>query len=207
VSSGRFFRRGIGLAITENANIVTGDDPSMRLLKILLLSVALVVFGGRASAAETATEYELKAAFLFNFARFVEWPTAPESAFDICVIGEDPFGSVLDRTVEKKVVHDQPLVARRVEDSKHLDGCRILFVAVADEEQERTILRAAAAHDILTVGEKPDFAERGGMIELGIEEKRIRIEINLAAVERSKLKVSSQLLKLAKIVDGGSVVP
>ena len=154
------------------------------------------------AADESFGEYEVKAAFLYNFARFVEWPDpapAAEEPVEICVLGEDPFGEVLDRTIAKKKVRGHPVVARRIEGPDDAATCRIVFVS-ASEERLRPTLETLAREQTLTVGEDDDFTKQGGMIKFLLDERRVRLEINVDALERAGLKASSQLLRVARVV-------
>jgi hypothetical protein len=143
-------------------------------------------------------EYQLKAAFLLNFARFTEWPASadgpPGRPLTICLLGDDPFGPLLDSTVAGKNANGRPLAVRRLGKSDAPAGCEILFVSKPD------LLRPAAGQPILTVGESSGFARAGGAVGFFLEDNRIRFEINLDVVQRAGLKVSSRLLDLARVV-------
>jgi hypothetical protein len=147
-------------------------------------------------------EYQVKAAYLSNFGKFVEWParSGREETFNVCVIGEDPFGAALDAALEGETVDRAPIVARRIQKADDAAGCRILFIGSLENNQLRAVLATAGRSNILTVGESPDFTRRGGIIQFVLEGSKIRFEINLAAAQRSGLKLSSELLKLAVAV-------
>ena len=150
------------------------------------------------------TEYQIKAAFLYNFARFVEWPASalPDSARALIlgILGEDPFGPEIDRIVEGKTVNGRRLEIRRLKDTDSLNGCHILFVSTSEGRRLPRILEALRLLPVLTVGDFESFAGRGGIIDFVLEENRIRFEINQEAAERAGLKISSKLLKLATLV-------
>ena len=154
--------------------------------------------------AKPATEYEIKAAFLYNFARYVEWP--PDrlppmgEAFVFTVLGEDPFGDLLDAIIRDRTLHDRPLTVRRVTRVEDVGESQILFISRSEADALPQILERLATAPILTVGESPQFAERGGMIRFRREGERIGFDINVVSTERAGLRVSSQLLKLARIV-------
>jgi hypothetical protein len=156
---------------------------------------------------EAAREYQVKAAFLFNFLQFVTWPsdTCPTSGgpFVIGVLGDDPFGSTLDRIVSGETVRNRPLVIERYDEVEEVGRCQILFISDSEEEGLDTILAALAGRSILTVGETEDFAERSGIIALALAESRVRLRINPAAAEAANLSISSQLLRLADVVRTG----
>ena len=153
---------------------------------------------------KAAGEYEIKAAFLYNFARYVEWPPErlpPASEpFVVTVLGEDPFGETLDALVRDRTIHDRRLTVRRVTRVEDVGNSQILFISRSEAEDLPRILQRLEAAPILTVGETPQFAERGGMIRFRREGERIGFDINVASTERAGLRVSSQLLKLARIV-------
>ena len=157
-----------------------------------------------ARAGETGIEeYQIKAAFLFNFAKFVEWPAqafkSADSPIEICVLGPDPFGSSLDKAVEGKAVGNRRFVIREVRDAPQAGECHILFVSAAGWAQSRAVLRDIKKCCVLTVGETGEFIAGGGMINLRLEEARVRMEINPDAAERAGLRISSKLLSLAEI--------
>jgi hypothetical protein len=148
-------------------------------------------------------EYEVKAAFLFNFAKFVEWP--PESfrehdALAICVFGEDPFGGILESTVAGEKLGGRPLQVRQVERASELKSCQIVFISQSERERVPEILAGLRGANVLTVGENGRFAEQGGMVRFFLEANRVRFEINLDALERTRLLVSSKLLRVARVV-------
>jgi hypothetical protein len=174
----------------------------------LALTVALAGGAPRAAAQPVAAEYEVKAAFLFNFAKFVEWPPEAFAQTDdtlvIGVVGTDPFGPTLDRLVENKQVHGKRLVARRFADANSITSCQILFVSASESTRAGPVLETAKARFMLTVGETDDFLDQGGMISLRLAENRVRFEVNSTAAEEARLRISSQLLKLAVRVVSGS---
>jgi hypothetical protein len=175
--------------------------PALRALLLLLVVTTLTASG--AAAQPTASEYEVKAAFLYNFARFVEWPEGLSgSPFVIGVFGEDPFGSVLDQTVGGKRVGGSELVVRRFRSLESLEPCRILFVGAGEQGRFAQVVAALHGAPVLTIGESEGFLERGGMINLRLEGQKVRFEINAGEAERAGLKISSQLLKLAIRVVG-----
>jgi hypothetical protein len=154
----------------------------------------------RKPQSEGFAEYDIKAAFLLNFTRFVTWPAPPAeraaSPFAICVFGNDPFGNVLDRTVASETVGSRPLVVRRIR--KWPDSCDVLFLPAA-ESSEASVL-TQVGKDVLTVGESSDFLADGGMIRFIVEDRRVRFDISRGAVGRSALKMSSRLMEVARAV-------
>jgi hypothetical protein len=166
----------------------------------------VLCLAARFSAAQSATEYQVKAAFLFNFAKFVEWP--PSSFHDgsaplqICVLGRDPFGEVLREITREKTVNGHKLEVRGVVDLQVARACHILFIAFSERTRLKQIFEALQGSYALTVGDAKDFAEQGGMINFVLQDDRVQFEVSRTAVEQSGLKISSKLLAVAKVVIG-----
>jgi len=182
----------------------------MRRLPHLVAILAAAVLTPEAplrAQSKAAGEYDIKAAFLYNFARYVEWPAGrlppAGEAFVFTVLGEDPFGEALDAMIRGRTIHDRPLTVRRVARIEDVGDSQILFISRSEVEDLPRILQRLEAAPILTVGETPQFAERGGMIRFRRDGERIAFDINVASAERAGLRVSSQLLKLARIVGAG----
>jgi hypothetical protein len=178
----------------------------------LLAACALLLLAPRAACAEaTAKEYQVKAAFLFNFARFAEWPatafaddTAP---IRIGILGDDPFGAALDDTVRDEVVRGRKLEVRRARQAKDLADCQLVFVSRSEQERQAEILAALGQRPVLTVSDIEHFAGHGGVIGFYLEGNKVRFEIDPANAQRQQVKLSAQLLRLGRIVgpvpDGG----
>jgi len=149
-------------------------------------------------------EYQVKAAFLYNFANFVEWPAkAFQDSNDplvIGILGNDNLADITDRMVRNKTVNGRKLVVKRFQKPKDICKCHILFLSSSEKNQQRTILKSLEGANTLTVGETDDFTRCGGMINL-ITESRVRLEINVAAARKCSLTISSKLLRLAKVVE------
>lgn len=159
---------------------------------------------GSTSGQQAASEYQVKAAFLFNFGKFVQWPqssfTNPQAPFWVCVLGEDPFGSALDDTLRGKAIDAHPVSVTRIKDAVSARGCQIVFVSASEKARLPAILGSLRAWNALVVGESEGFAASGGGIQFLLEENRVRFAINPDAIRRAGLQVSSRLLALAKIV-------
>jgi uncharacterized protein DUF4154 len=149
-------------------------------------------------------EYDLKAAFLFNFARFVEWPAdafaAATTPIVIGVLGNDPFGASLDTLVAGETVRNRPLLVRRYRSVESVDACHVLFISASEAGQLDHIARVIGRRSILTVGETKDFAARAGIVGFELAQRRLRLRINLAAATDARLTISSKLLRQAQIV-------
>lgn len=169
----------------------------MEILKRALLLVLLLP--GLASA--QAPEYDLKAAFLFNFAKFVEWP---ESAFageraplTLCVHGEDPFGSTLDEVVQGERVGERSLLVQRPDSLDDLGGCHVLFVSRSEKERLGELMAQVQGKPVLTVADMDGFLRAGGVINFILESGKVRFLIDQEAAKRSGLAISSKLMRLA----------
>lgn len=162
---------------------------------------ALVAAPGLGAQASKPTEYQVKAAYLYNFGRFIEWPAkgaaAKRDSFAICVLGRDPFGYVLDATVARETIDGMSVVAKRILRPQEAGDCRILFISSSEEAQLKEILAGVDKTGVLTVSDTPRFSRRGGMVEFVLQDNRVRFEVNLTAAEQAGLTLSSQLLKLA----------
>lgn len=155
---------------------------------MLAASLALAIAGG-----EIRQEYQVKAAFLFNFLRFVEWPGgASKAPWVIGVLGNDPFGDALDKAVRGKTVNGRKVEVRRYDEPEEVKDCEILFIG----DYQRTGIPTEPG--VLTVGESPGFLKSGGAISFYLEDHRVRFEISPAAARAAGLHVSAQLLKLGR---------
>jgi hypothetical protein len=169
--------------------------------------MAIAVSGGAPDqAAGESVEYEVKAAFLYNFAKFVEWPVDAlgdqEAPLCIGIVGEDPFGEVIDRSIKRQSVHSRLITVKRFEKPEDLEPCHILFIDYSDSKRLKETLEGVEGTPVLTVGESDRFTRLGGVIRFFIARNRVRFEINNDVAEQSGLKLSSKLLKVAKVVGG-----
>lgn len=169
----------------------------------LLLALAMIP-GIAAAQEESAGEYELKAAMLFNLTRFVEWPPSafadPQASIVLCILGRDPFGSSLTSLVSKQTGNGRPVQIRHPQNDKDVRGCHVLYISSSERKTTAQIFLTLKGAGVLTVGEMTQFAARGGMIQFSLEEQHVRFDINLSAAERANLKISAKLLSLARIV-------
>ena len=180
---------------------------SIRWLKACL-GVALVgaawSISVRPMAADVPGEYDVKAAFILNFARFTEWPensfTDRSSPLVIAVVGDDPFGGTLGRVIADKAINSHPLTVRKATAAADFTGVNVLFLSGSERSRAQDILRRIKTASILTVSDIDDFCAMGGIIHLTNEQQRIRFEVNLVAAQRAGLNISSKLLGLARAV-------
>jgi len=153
--------------------------------------------------AEPALEFEVKAAFLLNFTKFVEWPpsafAAADSPMAICIVGKDPFGRVLDDVVQGEAVNGRKIVVQRLSAMPPPQTCQLVYFAGLEKEPRGKL--SSVGPGVLTVGEGDDFTRAGGMIGFVIENRRVRFDINRAAAEGASLKLSSKLLSVARFVE------
>ncbi len=157
-----------------------------------------------AAQEQSAGEYELKAAVLYNLTQFVQWPSSndpdPRAPFQLCVLGWDPFGNSLTSITANKSVNGRPLAVRRLRTSSEVRACNVLYISSSERQSIVPTLASLKSASVLTVGEMSHFADRGGMVQFTLEEKRVRFDINLDAASNAGLKISSRLLVLARIV-------
>jgi hypothetical protein len=151
--------------------------------------------------------YEVKAAFLYKFARFAEWPPAAfdraDSPLAICIFGPDPFSGALERTVAGESVNGRPITILRPGRSQELRKCHLVFFSQPDRSRLVEQLQGLMHFPVVTVGETADFLEKGGVIRLVVEQNRVHVEVNLQALDRNPVKLSSKLLRIARLVRWG----
>ena len=176
---------------------------SVRRCRILQVSVLLCCLAMTAGA-QPADEYQVKGAFLFNFAKFVEWPASTfpraDTPLQICVLGEDPFGPEFEQSISEKIVQGHRVEVAHPDGASHARTCQILFIAGSERRRIPEILRQLKGTSTLTVGDTPAFAQMGGIINFVLDQNRVRFEINLEAAELAHLKLSARLLNVAKLV-------
>ncbi len=169
-----------------------------RLAVTCAMAVALVT--GNAVTAADPPEYQVKAAMLYNVAKFVDWQEAQTDApLQVCVFGKNPFGAALD-SLRGKVVHGRQLNVRQVSRPDEIGACQILFISSSERRSLPAILAKGALAGVLTVSDMERFATTGGVVGFVEVEGKIRMEVNLEAAQQAGLKIGSQLLKLARIV-------
>lgn len=168
----------------------------------LFLSAMLAAVAVPAQS-ESPGEYDVKAVFLFNFARFVEWPSSSSaqtnSQIVIGILGNDPFGSALDRAVQDETIRDQPIVIRRARRIEDLPACHLLYINLPDSSRLPSVLASLKKRGVLTVGEGEAFTRLGGIIGFRTKQNRVRFLINLEAAESEGFRISAKLLKVADL--------
>lgn len=170
---------------------------------LLCLSMAARAFPQSSDSGESS-EYLIKAGFIYNFAQLVQWPAGTfaqaDSPIVIGIFGTDPFGGIIDRVIENKKLEGRSLVVRRLKRGTPVRDCNILFVSASEAAHLDEVIQSTKGMPILTVGETPGFAVRGGIINLTLEGNKVRFEVNIDAAKQANLNISSRLLALARIV-------
>jgi len=183
--------------------------PSLLRLGSIVIFLGLLYFihlvnPAQVHAQEALSEYQVKAAYLFNFLKFVEWPDEsfadPIAPIVIGVVGEDPFGNALPQVIIGKTVQGRDLVIRIYHAGEDLRGAHILFISASERKRLPMILSSLRGSNVLTVADTTGFLDAGGMIQFLNENGRVRFAVNVDATARAKLKMSSKLLSLAKVV-------
>lgn len=180
---------------------------------VKLISVWIAIVGlaiGSANAQKAPSEYEIKAAFLYNFIKFVEWPptafAAKDSPIIIGVLGNDPFfdagssANYLELAIAGKSIEERKVIVRRLARTESLKECQLLFVSASEKSRLKEILDGLRGSNVLTVSETENFCELGGIINFIKQAGKVRFEINPGVAEQGQLKISSRLLNVAKIV-------
>ena len=176
-----------------------------RLIVAVLLCLSMAL-GASAQSPDSgaSSEYLIKAGFIYNFAQLVQWPPAAFSQADspivIGILGTDPFGEIIDRVVQNKKLDGRSLLVKRLKRGAPLKDCNILFVGSSEAAHLDEVLQSTKNVPILTIGEMPGFAVRGGIINLTVEGNKVRFEVNIEAAKQANLNISSRLLALARII-------
>ena len=182
-------------------------DRPLKALGVLLALFGLLTGTRYVSAGETALrEYQVKALFLFNFAKYVEWPPVcfeqTNTPIRIGIIGESNFGDDLNKAVAGKRIGGREITVRQMEKDGDLGHCHILFISSSEKKRLGEILSRVSSMPILTVGESEQFTQQGGIINFIKKEGKVRLEIDCDAARRTKLQLSSKLLSVADVVKG-----
>ncbi|MGO9439664.1 MAG: YfiR family protein [Terriglobales bacterium] len=171
---------------------------------VLAIGAVFLIVVQRQGQAQRPSRDDVQAAYLYNFGKFVRWPNAERTPVVVCVAGEDPVGKTIAKLLEGEQIEGRPLAERNVDGPGHVGDCSILYVGAGEQEREDSYLAAAEGKPILTVGAAPDFLAHGGMIQFVMVEDHVRFSVNLDAVNRHRVALSSELLKVAVAVTGKS---
>lgn len=177
----------------------------LMLVAVCLFSVSIV-----AGQESKVSEYQVKATYLYNFSRFVEWPeqagpATQSDTFLICVLGDNPFGSTLNDLVANESIEGRSVETKQVLTPADAAKCRVLFISLSEEGRLKTILSGLRKSSVLTVSDLPRFVEKGGMIQFVLEDNHVRFQVNATTAKRAGLVMSSELLKLAVSVSPNSI--
>jgi len=175
----------------------------LRLLFFFCLSVAASWAQHPVTAQGQPSEYQVKAAFLYHFAKFVEWPVSrlEKPGFVVCLIGEDPFGADLEKILGNKMINDQAILIERIAKPEAIAGCHLLFVSRSEFGRLGEVVTVSRRNHVLTVGETAAFTEGGGIVAFVLEENKVRFAVNQRSSLKSGLKISSKLLRLGLKVE------
>jgi hypothetical protein len=196
-------------AVVRRCGLLRGDDRrhSAVLRWLLASAVTLIFIPAQSGAQSTPDEYRLKAAFVYRFPQFVEWPASAlqgARTVDLCVLQPNPFGSQLEQLVTGESLSGLPLRVRVIKTVEAIQGCHALFASARSEVAEAA-LKAVAGRPILTVGESDHFLDAGGIIALKVVDRRVRFDVNAANAQKAGLRISAQLLNLAATIRGGGL--
>ena len=168
-------------------------------------AIILGILLGAGARAQEANEYQVKAAFLYNFAKFVEWPPQafknPSDPIVIGVLGQNPFGDALARAVAGKALGGRAFQVREISNAQQAAGCQIVFISSSERKRLGALLLGIGNAAVLTVGETDNFAAAGGIINFKIDGGSVRLQINVEAARKAQLRISAKLLSLAEIVE------
>ena len=177
---------------------------------LIALIAGVFVWTVAAAQSDQPSEYEVKAAFLFNFTKFVEWPenafTNPRAPIVIGVIGDDPFGESLVHIVEGQQAQGRSIEVVKYRHGDELRRCHVLFISASERQRTEQILASLHQASVLTVSDMDGFAEAGGAIQFVIQENRVRFVVNLDVATQNKLRVSAKLLALARVINRSEAV-
>jgi len=179
---------------------ILGRAGKLNIFKIWVLFLVLICFALSTGKAGTFREYQIKAAFIYNFIKFIEWPNQKAfDTFNICILGKDPFGEAID-ILKGKRVKGWKIKILRMNSLEKAESCQVIFISPSEASSLKEILSFFKNKPILTISEIPGFIEKGGIINFIIINNKIRFEINDKVAREGGLKISSKLLRLARKV-------
>lgn len=171
---------------------------------MLLAALPILILTASFPEAQAPTESQVKAAYVFNFLKFVEWPDDPlgdpHAKWVVGFVGDSPVGEDFARIFDEKQVLGRDLQIKKIQDAGGMRACNILFIGQSERKRLPSILSALRGSSVLTVSDIDAFVESGGMIQLYVEDTRVRMAVDVSATTRARLKVSSKMLLLARVV-------
>ena len=175
-----------------------------RSARAAVVAVCLVALSHSSWAGDSRPVDVVKEALIYNFTKFVQWDPSPAAfpgrRFRLCILGKDRFGEAFDRKLAERTIGGKPIMVLRANDLAQLETCNLLFVSSSEEAALSKVIGSTVGSPVLTIGETQGFFDAGGIIRLVVENNKVRFDINAAAAKRAGLKISSQLLKLARDV-------
>jgi hypothetical protein len=178
---------------------------TVRFIAVCMICAALALPSqAQTGNSSDSSEYLIKAGFTYNFAKLMQWPASsfpqPDSPIVIGILGNDPFESTLDAVLAGKKVNDRGFVVKHLKWGTDIKGCNILYVSTSEAAHLDEVFHMLKGLPILTIGQMPDFARRGGIINFVLEDDKVRFEVNVEAAKQADINISSRLLALAKII-------
>ncbi len=179
------------------------------ILLSLFFLAALVSLSKLSFAQDNSIEYKIKAGYLYNFTKFISWPENESETFNLCIIGKDPFGSIID-PIEKRTVKNKPIRLYRLKSIAEAKYCHIIYFGGSNQHLSKIdlalsgILTVGSIENSLTVGETKKFSQAGGMFAFFLKEGKVKLLINQQALKKSNLEVSAKLMEIADIYEGES---
>lgn len=171
---------------------------------LLFLLLGLLAFPGTTARAQRGEDDRVKALFLYNLAKFIEWPTTvSRDTISIGIVGSDYLGAALNQTVNGRTINGRGIVVKRISDARGAQDCHMLIISGVDPKKLRSVLDAVRGASVLTVGDSDAFSTLGGIIQFKTTGAKVHFLVNLDAAERAHLRISSKLLGLSQIVRGG----
>lgn len=184
----------------------TAGRPAALLLRCGAVSLMLILSLPRVAAQARPSQYDVEAAYLLDFGRFTELSTSSpaqrRTTFDVCILGRDPIGPTIDKLAANETVENHPIRVLHGISPSQARTCAIAFISTREPDEIRQDLDLLAGADVLTVGDSPDFLNVGGMIQFVVDKNHVRFAVNLDAVRKTHLVLSSQLLRVALYVSG-----
>jgi hypothetical protein len=164
-------------------------------------------FSSQTIAQGSRIEYKIKAGYLYNFTKFIAWPENKSTTFNLCILGKDPFGSIIN-PIEKRTVHNKPIRLYRYQTISEIKHCHIVYLGVSEDKWGNSdlsfsgVLTITSLEQALTVSDSRQITQAGGMISFFLEEGKVKLLVNLQALRKSGLEVSAKLLEVADIYQG-----
>jgi YfiR/HmsC-like len=194
-----------------NQRVPGEQGASVKILRhigaVIGIAVLCIAFPATPASAQSVTDDQVKAAYIFNFAKFIEWPSqvfaAKDAPMNFCVLGRSPVVDELDSSIGGKSVNGHTIMVKHLHGPDEIKDCHLIFLAASAGKQQQKLIQAAKGSAVLLVAETPGFARSGGTINFITESGRLLFEVNVNAAESAHLRISSKLLALARIVSPG----